>query len=177
MSEENPANTADLPYRLGVGAALFNAQGLVFIGLRAGGRGLRAGGRFPMAWQMPQGGIDEGEAPADAVVRELEEETGTAKADIIAESRAWLTYDLPDELVGVAWGGKYRGQKQKWFALRFTGADSDFDLDAADKPEFREWRWAGLRELPGLIVPFKRRLYDDIVAEFHDIPERIASQA
>ena len=130
-----------------------------------------------MAWQMPQGGIDEGEAPADAVVRELEEETGTAKADIIAESRAWLTYDLPDELAGVAWDGKYRGQKQKWFALRFTGADSDFDLDADDRPEFCEWRWASLQELPGLIVPFKRRLYDDIIAEFHGIPERIASQA
>ena len=170
MSGENPANTADLPYRLGVGAALFNAQGLVFIGRRAGGR-------FPMAWQMPQGGIDEGEAPADAVLRELEEETGTAKADIIAESRAWLTYDLPDELAGVAWGGKYRGQKQKWFALRFTGTDSDFDIDADDKPEFCEWRWAALQELPGLIVPFKRRLYDDIVAEFHDLPERISSQA
>jgi len=169
MTGDNPENKADLPYRLGVGAVLFNAQGLVFIGQRAGGR-------FPLAWQLPQGGIDEGEKPAEAVLRELEEEIGTAKADIIAESRTWLTYDLPDELTGVAWGGKYRGQKQKWFALMFTGIDSDFDLDAHDKPEFSAWRWAGLKDLPGLIVPFKRRLYDDIVSEFHDIPERINSQ-
>ncbi len=165
----NPTeNTAELPYRLGVGAALFNSDGLVFIGQRSGGR-------HPMAWQMPQGGIDEGETPTEAVLRELEEETGTAKADIIAESRDWLTYELPDDLVGVAWDGQYKGQKQKWFALRFTGSDADFDLEAHEKPEFRAWRWAALKELPGLIVPFKRRLYDGIVAEFHDIPDRITS--
>jgi len=161
-------NKKDLPYRRGVGAVLFDARGRVFIGLRASGR-------FPMAWQLPQGGIDEGETPDAAVMRELEEETGTAKAEIIGESRGWLAYDLPDELIGVAWGGKYRGQKQKWFALLFAGDDSDFDLAAHEKPEFLDWRWVDLKELPGLIVPFKRRLYDDIVAEFQDIPDSILS--
>jgi len=109
-------------------------------------------------------------------LRELEEETGTARAEIIAETAGWLTYDLPDDRIGVSWGGKYRGQTQKWFALRFTGVDGDIDLDAHDKPEFSEWRWVALEEISGLIVPFKRRLYDYIVAEFQDLPERITSR-
>ena len=168
MSGEPPADPAGLSYRRGVGAVLFNSAGLVFAGRRLG--------TYSEAWQMPQGGIDEGETPDRAVLRELQEETGTDKAEIIAESRGWLTYDLPDDLIGSAWGGRYRGQTQKWFALEFTGLDSDIDIHAHEKPEFSEWRWIALNELPGLIVPFKRRLYDDILAEFHELPEKIISR-
>lgn len=117
------------------------------------------------AWQMPQGGIDDGEDPLATAFRELEEEIGTAHAELIAESRDWLTYDLPPELVGKVWKGKYRGQKQKWFAMRFLGTDADINLDTAH-PEFNAWRWERLERLPEIIVPFKRRLYEEIVAEF-----------
>lgn len=168
MSGDTPISPEDLSYRRGVGAVLFNTAGLVFAGRRRG--------VYSEAWQMPQGGIDEGESPDQAVLRELEEETGTDKAKIITESRDWLTYDLPDDRIGIAWGGKYRGQTLKWFALEFTGLDRDIDINAHEKPEFSEWRWVALDELPGLIVPFKRRLYDDILAEFHDLPEKIASR-
>ncbi|NQV84515.1 MAG: RNA pyrophosphohydrolase [Rhodospirillales bacterium] len=168
MSGKSPKNLADLPYRRGVGAVLFNKDGLVFAGRRIG--------RYSDSWQLPQGGIDEGEHPERAVLRELEEETGTDKAEILAETSTWLSYDLPNDLIGVAWRGRYRGQTQKWFALRFTGNDDDFDLNAHSKPEFSEWRWVALEELPGLIVPFKRHLYDDILNEFHDISARIISQ-
>ncbi len=117
------------------------------------------------AWQMPQGGIDDGEDPLATAFRELEEEIGTAHAELIAESRDWLTYDLPPELVGKVWKGRYRGQKQKWFAMRFLGTDADINLDTAH-PEFNAWRWERLERLPEIIVPFKRRLYEEIVAEF-----------
>ena len=146
-----------LPYRLGVGLVLFNAEGLVWAGRRIDQKG--------DAWQMPQGGIDDGETPEEAVLRELEEEIGTGKAEIIAESGDWLTYELPPELVGVAWKGRYRGQKQKWFALRFTGQDSDIRIDT-EHPEFAEWRWVEFERLIELIVPFKRELYQQITAEF-----------
>lgn len=167
MNGENTSNK-DLPFRRGVGAMLFNGAGMVFVGQRFGPRS--AG-----AWQMPQGGIDDGESPEQAVMRELEEETGTDLAEIIAETENWLTYDLPADLVRESWGGKFRGQEQKWFALRFTGKDEDIDINADAKPEFSDWRWVGMEELPGLIVPFKRRLYDDLIVEFHDIPDRIVS--
>ncbi len=166
MNGGDSKKARNLPYRRGVGAVLFNGEGKVFIGCRFGGK-------YPKSWQMPQGGIDEGETPEQAVLRELAEETGCGKADIIAETKQWLAYDLPDHLLGVSWGGKYKGQKQKWFALRFTGVDSDFNLNLHTKPEFFDWRWAILDELPDLIVPFKRRLYNDIVEEFGDLPERI----
>ena len=133
--------------------------------------------RGAYVWQMPQGGIDDGETPVMAVMRELAEETGTDKADIIAETKGWLTYDLPDDLMGVSWGGRYRGQTQKWFALRFTGVDADFDLNAADKPEFTDWKWVAMAELPRLAVPFKRRLYDEILAEFQELAESKAPGA
>lgn len=168
MTAREHIDRAALPYRRGVGAMLINAEGKVFVGRRKGRH-------FKDAWQMPQGAIDDGETPADAVLRELEEETGTRKAIIVAETKSWLTYDLPPELIGVAWGGRYRGQTQKWFALKFTGRDDDFVLDGHEKPEFLAWRWVGMDELPGLIVPFKRRLYDDVIAEFRDIPRRIAA--
>ena len=125
------------------------------------------------AWQMPQGGIDEGETPRQAAMRELREETGTDAAEIVAESMKWLTYDLPPELVPKIWGGRYRGQKQKWFLMRFTGRDSDIDINT-ENPEFLDWKWAPLAALPDLIVPFKRRLYQDLIAEFGPV---IAAQA
>ena len=148
---------ADLPYRQGVGLALFNAQGLVFAARRIDTDGL--------AWQMPQGGIDKGETPEQAALRELEEEIGTAKAEIIATSQDWLTYDLPKDLVGKLWKGKYRGQKQKWFAMLFLGEDKDINL-ATKHPEFNQWRWAEFREVIELIVPFKRELYEQVATEF-----------
>ena len=117
------------------------------------------------AWQMPQGGIDQGEEPRQAALRELEEEIGTANAKIVAETRNWLLYDLPDELIGKVWGGRYRGQAQKWFAARFLGTDAEIDLAKHAAPEFSAWKWAPLEQLPDLIVGFKRDLYTSIVAE------------
>ena len=119
------------------------------------------------AWQMPQGGLDPDEDPFRAALRELAEETNIRSVELIAESREWLTYDLPPQLIPHAWGGRYRGQTQKWYALRFTGEDSEIDIShpGGHEPEFVEWRWAHVRELPDLIVPFKRRVYERIIAE------------
>jgi putative (di)nucleoside polyphosphate hydrolase len=156
-------NPTSLPYRPNVGAVLFNAAGLVFVARRA---------NFPNAegpaggWQLPQGGIDEDEDPRAAVLRELAEEIGTDRAVIIGEHPDWLTYDLPPELLGVALKGKYRGQRQRWFALRFTGTDADIRLDADPHPEFDAWHWARLDELPALAVPFKRDIYVLLAASF-----------
>ena len=147
---------ASLPYRRGVGIALFNAAGKVFAAERID---------TPGAWQMPQGGIDKHEEPWPAALRELKEEVGTAKAERLHETD-WLRYELPPRLVGHAWHGKYRGQEQKWFAARFTGIDADIDLTADRHPEFSTWRWATLGELPDLIVPFKRELYVSVVTAF-----------
>ena len=144
-------------YRAGVGVMLLNSANLVFVARRLD--------LSSQAWQMPQGGIDDGETPRDAAFRELGEEIGTDKAVILAESRDWLRYDLPAELAGKAWGGRYRGQRQKWFAMRFTGSDGDIDL-ATEHPEFSDWKWAPADSLPQLIVPFKRQLYLDVLAEF-----------
>ena len=151
----------DLPYRRNVGAALFNADGLVFIGRRTG---LPADA--PESWQMPQGGIDDGEDPRAAVLRELREEIGTDRAEILAEHPDWLTYDLPKSSMRAAFRGRYRGQRQKWFALRFLGDASDIVLDADAHPEFSAWRWARLADLPALVVPFKREVYQAVAAEF-----------
>jgi len=152
-----------LPYRDNVGACLFNAAGLVLIARRADMPDAEgaAGG-----WQLPQGGMDAGEDPAVAVLRELEEEIGTARAEILAEHPDWLFYDLPPALVGKALKGKYRGQRQKWFAMRFLGTDADIRLDLDPHPEFDAWRWARLAELPGLIVPFKRPIYEILARDF-----------
>ena len=146
------------PYRPGVGAMLLNREGKVFIARRIDTPG--------EAWQMPQGGIDAGENSRQAVLRELAEEIGTAKAEIVAESDDWLTYDLPRKLADRKWGGRYRGQRQRWFVLRFTGADNDIALDAGGEAEFCDWRWVDIERLPTLIVGFKRRLYEDLVARF-----------
>lgn len=145
------------PYRKGVGIVLFNADGRAFVARRIDSK--------EPAWQFPQGGIDDGESPAEAAMRELEEEIGTAKAEIIAESRDWISYDLPPEIADKCWKGKFRGQSQKWFALRFLGKDAHIDINTAH-PEFCEWRWMDLAQVPALIVPFKRDLYQRVVTEF-----------
>ena len=152
-----------LPYRDNVGACLFNAAGLVLVARRADMPNAEgpAGG-----WQLPQGGMDRGENPREAVFRELEEEIGTAKAEILAEHPDWLFYDLPAELIGKALKGKYRGQRQRWFAMRFLGRDSDIRLDLDPHPEFDAWRWTPLADLPGLIVPFKRPIYEILARDF-----------
>jgi len=144
-------------YRRCVGLMLASDSGLVFTARRLD--------TPDDAWQMPQGGIDAGETPRQAAMRELHEETGTDKASIVAESRHWLSYDLPEELRSRLWGGRFVGQTQKWFLLRFTGTDADFALDGAE-PEFSEWRWSAPDELTRLIVPFKREVYARVVAEF-----------
>jgi putative (di)nucleoside polyphosphate hydrolase len=152
-----------LPYRPNVGAVLFNRSGRVFVARRAdlpNAEG-EAGG-----WQLPQGGIDRGEDPRTAVLRELAEEIGTDRAEIIGEHPDWLIYDLPSHLLGVALGGRYRGQRQRWFALRFTGKDADIRLDADPDPEFDAWRWADLAELPILAVDFKRAIYQTLAESF-----------
>ena len=145
-------------YRPAVGIMLLNPAGKVFVARRTDMP------RMP-AWQMPQGGIDKGENPRQAALRELKEEIGTDKVEILGESRMWLKYDLPAELAGGIWGGRYRGQRQKWFAMRFTGNDRDIDL-TTKHPEFDAWKWIQPERLPEVIVPFKRQLYIDILSEF-----------
>jgi len=152
-----------LPYRDNVGAALFNAAGLVLVARRAD---LPNAEGAPGGWQLPQGGMDKGEDPRVAIFRELEEEIGTARAEILAEHPEWLTYDLPPDLIGKALKGKYRGQRQRWFALRFTGSDEDIRLDLDPHPEFDAWRWAKLSDLPALAVPFKREIYEVLARDF-----------
>ncbi|WP_019013262.1 RNA pyrophosphohydrolase [Elioraea tepidiphila] len=154
---------ASLPYRPNVGAVLFGPDGRVLVCRRAD---LPNAEGAPGGWQLPQGGMDEGEDPRVAVLRELAEEIGTDRAEIIAEHPGWLTYDLPPELLGVALGGRYRGQRQKWFALRFLGTDADIRLDADPHPEFDAWRWAELAELPSLAVSFKRAIYAELARCF-----------
>jgi putative (di)nucleoside polyphosphate hydrolase len=150
----------DLPYRPCVGVMLFNADGLVFVGKRID--------QTVEGWQMPQGGIDGDETPAQAALRELEEETGTNKAQILREMDEWLAYDLPNHLLGVALHGRYRGQRQKWIAMRFTGTDADINI-ATEHPEFGHWKWLAVEALPRLIVPFKRDTYAKVIAAFQDL--------
>ena len=154
---------SDLPYRPNVGALLFNPAGLVLVARRAD---LPNAEGAPGGWQLPQGGMDDGEDPAVAVLRELEEEVGTRNAVLLAEHPEWLRYDLPAHLIGVALGGRYRGQAQKWFAMRFLGEDSEIRLDLDPHPEFDAWRWARLAELPAMAVPFKRAIYERLATDF-----------
>jgi putative (di)nucleoside polyphosphate hydrolase len=163
---------SDLPYRPNVGAVLFNPFGLVFVARRADLPNAEgpAGG-----WQLPQGGIDDGEDPRIAVLRELEEEIGTSRAAVIGEHPEWLTYELPPDLLGIAWRGRYRGQRQRWFALLFEGKDEDIRLDLDPHPEFNAWRWVALSELPGLAVPFKRPIYETLTRSFAPLAARLSS--
>ncbi|HEY0224282.1 MAG TPA: RNA pyrophosphohydrolase [Pseudolabrys sp.] len=155
-----------LPYRPCAGIMVLNRDGLVFVGKRNGGP---EHSDAYHVWQMPQGGIDENEDPFKAALRELYEETNIKSVEKLGEIADWLAYDLPADLVGSAWSGKYRGQKQKWYALRFTGADSEIDIinpGGGHEPEFVDWRWVAAKELPELVVPFKRAIYERVVAEF-----------
>lgn len=152
-----------LPYRKCVGVALLNSENKVWVGQRIP-KDWDRGSEF--LWQMPQGGIDEGEQPEAAAVRELYEETGVKSADMLSEIPDWLAYDLPDEILGKALKGKYRGQMQKWYAMRFTGSESEINISPSDHPaEFEQWRWADIEELPGLIIAFKRPVYQQLVIE------------
>jgi len=154
---------SDLPYRRNVGAVLFSRAGKVLVGRRAN---LPAAEAAAFGWQLPQGGIDEDEDPKTAIFRELSEEIGTGNAEILAEHSDWLTYDLPEELMRKSFKGRFRGQRQKWFALRFLGEDSEIRLDADPHPEFDAWRWVEISELPGLAVPFKRPIYEMLARDF-----------
>ena len=149
----------DLPYRPCVGVMLINRDGLIFTGNRKDSA--------VAAWQMPQGGIDPGEKPRRAALRELWEETGVTEdlVEFLAKSSGWLTYDLPDELIGKVWGGKYRGQQQRWFLYRFLGTDDQVRIET-DHPEFDRWQWSRADEMLASIVPFKRAVYDQVVKEF-----------
>jgi len=160
---------SSMPYRSCVGVALFNDQGRVFVGRRKPDR--NPDSRFPVyEWQMPQGGIDPGEEPYTAALRELYEETNIRSISLLAEAPDWYRYDLPLDTLGKALKGRYRGQVQKWFALRFTGAESEINVlspgGGAHRPEFIDWRWENLENLPGMIVPFKRGVYDQVVGAF-----------
>ena len=147
-------------YRACAGIVLFNRAGLAFAGRRTDTR--------PAAWQFPQGGIDPGESPEKAALRELAEETGTRRATIVHATDGWLTYDLPGELRTRMWGGRYRGQAQRWFLARFLGEDRDIDIAAGDPPEFDAWRWMPLSDVAAQIVPFKREIYARVEAAFAD---------
>jgi len=163
----------ELPYRDCVGIAVFNAEGLVFIGRRIPAGNPEDTSEMDSPWQMPQGGIDKGEQPIDAAWRELFEETSIRSAELIAEAPEWIYYDLPDEALGIALRGKYRGQRQRWFAFRFTGKDSDIDVanpGDGNPAEFDKWRWEKLETLPDVIVPFKRDAYLQVVKAFRHIP-------
>ncbi|MFT8368094.1 RNA pyrophosphohydrolase [Acetobacter papayae] len=164
MSETAPPASA-LPYRPNVGAMIFHPDGRVFIARRTDMPG--AGGPLSEGtWQCPQGGIDEGEDPAQAVLREVWEETGTHAVHILAEHPEWIAYDLPDHLIGKALGGRYRGQTQKWFALAFTGQDADIRLDTHLPAEFDAWMWVDLNTLPARNVGFKKPIYERLARDF-----------
>ncbi len=163
----------ELAYRPCVGIMIVNRAGLVWIGRRADAPGEPEGpGSW---WQMPQGGIDPDEDPRKAALREVREETGLSSVEVVAEHPDWLRYDLPAGITGTAWSGRWRGQRQKWFLARFLGEDTEVNLIPAPghQVEFDAWRWAPIEELPGLIVPFKRAVYVDVIAKFAPIARHL----
>jgi putative (di)nucleoside polyphosphate hydrolase len=166
-----------MPYRDCAGAAVFNGEGKVFIGRRKPEEDPEDSSEFGAPWQMPQGGIDKGEVARDAAGRELFEETSIRSVELIAEAPGWIYYDLPDEALGIALKGKYRGQRQRWFAYRFTGQDSEINVtapgDGSMPAEFDMWRWEELERLPSLIVPFKKQAYLEVVTAFRDLPAKL----
>ncbi len=162
-----PLAYAERPYRPGVGIMLLNRDNQVFVGQRIDQRA--------EAWQMPQGGIDEGEDPRQAALRELEEEIGTRNVEIIAECPDWIPYDLPQDIADLVWRGRFRGQTQKWFLMHFLGDDNDIDIATAE-PEFDRWRWSPLGELVRNIVPFKRETYRRLMVAFGDRLEFLATE-
>ncbi|MBL42725.1 MAG: RNA pyrophosphohydrolase [Rhodospirillaceae bacterium] len=148
-------------YRPCVGIMLLNSENLILVGKR-----LKSNEDTKTAWQMPQGGIDKLEKPIDAALRELKEEIGTNNANIICEHKEWLRYDLPEELRKNLWEGKYKGQEQKWFAMRFLGKDSDIDINTSE-PEFRDWKWIKADELLSVVVPFKYDIYQTLIKKLY----------
>jgi len=166
-----------MPYRDCVGTAVFNDKGLVLIARRKPEDDPEDTSEFAAPWQMPQGGIDKGEKPEQTALRELFEETSIKSVEPIAEIPGWIYYDLPDEALGIALKGKYRGQRQRWFAFRFTGKDSEINVTSPGNgsmpAEFDQWRWEELQKLPELVVPFKREAYLKIVEGFRDLPARL----
>jgi putative (di)nucleoside polyphosphate hydrolase len=154
---------ARLPYRPCVGVMVLNREGKVFVGKRID--------QTIESWQMPQGGIDEGETPLETAFRELEEEIGTRNVEVLREHPDWLYYDLPPHLVGIAWDGRYRGQKLRWFAVRFLGADEEINLETPHQ-EFSDWRWTTIGDVLRLIVPFKRETYVKVIDAFSDLAKR-----
>jgi putative (di)nucleoside polyphosphate hydrolase len=168
MTIERPIGESqrlDLPYRVGVGIMLFNRRGLVWTGRRLP---KWVGDRQGHIWQLPQGGLMAGEDPLEAAHRELEEETGIRNAELIAQLNAWTCYDLPPELIGVALKGRYRGQRQRWFAMRFLGDDSEIDVAPRNgrKAEFDRWKWRPIGELAEIVIPFKRGVYEELTSVF-----------
>jgi putative (di)nucleoside polyphosphate hydrolase len=168
MTSADRPKAADLPYRSCVGIMVLNREGLVWLGRRIPEENSEYDGS-PQLWQMPQGGIDKNEDPLPAARRELYEETGIRSASLIEEAPDWLTYDLPESLIGIGLKGRYRGQRQRWFAFRFKGEESEIRINPppdGHPSEFDAWRWALMAEVPELIVPFKRPVYDKVVATF-----------
>src|SRR5262249_32599456 len=162
----------DLPYRPCVGVMVLNRAGLVFIGRRIDGPEHVDASH---AWQMPQGGLDRGEDPYRAALRELREETNISSVALLAEAREWLAYDLPPAVAASVWRGRYRGQSQKWYAFRLVGDESEIDVAhpaGGHKPEFAEWRWEPMQHLPDLVIPFKRRVYEQVVTEFAHLADQ-----
>ena len=179
MTQRKLPDRDAMPYRDCVGTAVFNPEGKVFIGRRKPEYDPESSQERGAPWQMPQGGMDKDEVPLDTAYRELFEVTSIKSVDLVAEAPRWIYYDLPDDALGIALKGKYRGQRQRWFAFRFTGSDAEIDVrnpgGGKHPAEFAAWRWEELERLPDLIVPFKRTAYLEVVEAFRDIPFRMRS--